>query len=336
MERLDLSFFILFYKFFTLYDKLIDSINNYYGLYFGGIQMDFKQIEAFINVAKHKSFSKAANSIFLSQPAISSHISSLEKDLKVQLFDRTSKEVILTPAGESFLKYAIDILNTRDKAVNYLSSFNDTINGKLHLASSSTPCNTIVPQLVKEFHSLYSNVVFNVTELNSGQIIENIIKFDSEIGIVGEFVNDEKIKCYKLTEDELVVISHPSLNLPDEISIKALLKNNFILREKNSATRKTFEEVLHKNHIDLNNITVAYNVNSLDTLFQFVKAGLGVSVVSNQVCKDYLASGLIKTSRIKNVTLTRNIYLVISSKRTLTPTATAFFNLCKKKYSFDV
>ena len=298
--------------------------------------MDFKQIEAFINVAKHKSFSKAANSIFLSQPAISSHISSLEKDLKVQLFDRTSKEVILTPAGDSFLKYAIEILNTRDEAVSYLSSFNETINGKLHLASSSTPCNTIVPQLVKDFHAIYPNVFFNVTELNSGQIIENIIKFDSEIGIVGEFVNDEKIKCYKLIEDELVVISHPSLELPDEISIKALLKNSFILREKNSATRKTFEEILNKNHIDLNNISLAYNVNSLDTLFQFVKAGLGVSVASSQVCNDYIASGFIKISKISNVTLSRNIYLAISSKRTLTPTANAFFNLCKNKYNFDI
>jgi DNA-binding transcriptional LysR family regulator len=298
--------------------------------------MDFKQIEAFINVAKHKSFSKAANSIFLSQPAISSHIASLEKDLQVQLFDRTSKEVILTPAGESFLKYAIDILSTRDKAINYLSSFNDTVNGKLYLAASTTPCNTVVPQLVKEFHSIYPDVFFNVTELNSGQIIDNIIKFDSEIGIVGEFVNDEKIKCYKLMEDELVVISNPSLELPDEVTLKELLKNSFILREKNSATRKTFEEALNRKHIDLNNLNVHYNVNSLDTLFQFVKAGLGVSVVSSQVCNDYICSGLIKKSKIKNVILNRNIYLVVSAKRTLTPTAKAFFSLCKNKYKFDV
>lgn len=91
--------------------------------------MDFKQIEAFISVAKYKSFSKAANSVFLSQPAISSHISTLEKELSVQLFDRTSKEVLLTPAGNSFLKYALEILNARDKAVCCLSNFNNTVCG---------------------------------------------------------------------------------------------------------------------------------------------------------------------------------------------------------------
>ena len=200
--------------------------------------MDFKQIEAFINVAKFKSFSKAANSSFLSQPAISSHIASLEKELIVQLFDRTSKEVLLTPAGESFLKYAIDILNTRDRAISHLANFNETISGKLRLAASTTPCNTIVPSLIKEFHTLYPDVSFDVTEQSSGEIINNIIKFDCEIGIVGELVSDEKIKSYKLLDDDLVVISPPDFNLPDSINIESLFKYKFILREEGSATRK--------------------------------------------------------------------------------------------------
>lgn len=289
--------------------------------------MDFKQIEAFINVAKYKSFSKAANSSFLSQPAISSHIASLEKDLKVQLFDRTSKEVALTPAGESFLKYAIEILNTRDRAIKSLSSFNDNVEGVLYLAASTTPCNTIVPQLITEFSRIYPNVSFNVTELNSGQIIENIIRFDTEIGIVGKRTNDEKVEYFKLTEDELVVISPPSFDFPEEITLKTLLKSNFIMREKNSATRKTFEDILRSNDIDIEKLNISYEVNSLDTLIQFVKSGLGVSVVSSKVCDDYASCGLIRKSYIKNIPMQRNIYLAISSKRTLTPTAKAFFNL---------
>ncbi|MBP1743290.1 MAG: LysR family transcriptional regulator [Firmicutes bacterium] len=298
--------------------------------------MDFKQIEAFINVAKFKSFSKAATSSFLSQPAISSHISSLEKDLKIQLFDRTSKEVSLTPAGESFLNYAIDILNTRDKAVRTLSTFNDNIEGNLYLSASTTPCNTLVPGLLQHFHTAYPNVHFNVSEMSSGQIIDNIIKFDSELGIVGNMVNDEKIDCFRLMEDELVVISPVSFKLPEVLSLKDLLKHDFIMREKNSATRKTFEDMLHRKDVDLSNLKVPYEVNSLDTMLQFVKAGLGVSVVSSKVCRDYVSCGLMRESRIKNLPMTRNIYLVTSSKRTLTPTAKAFFNMCRDKYKFEV
>lgn len=296
--------------------------------------MDFKQIEAFINVAKFKSFSKAANSSFLSQPAISSHISSLEKELKIQLFDRTSKEVLLTPAGESFLKYAIDILNTRNKAICHISNFNETVNGKLKLASSTTPCNTIVPILIKKFHNLYPDVSFNVIEQSSREIIETIIKFDCEIGIVGELVNDEKIKSYELMKDNLIVISSPDLNLPSHLNIESLLKYTFILRGKGSATRKTFENQLQQQGFDISALNICFEVSNLDTLLQLVKQGLGVSVVSRQVFKDYISCDLIRESFIENLSLTRSIYLILSSKRTLTPTAKVFFNLCKEYFNF--
>ncbi|KZL93070.1 selenium metabolism-associated LysR family transcriptional regulator [Clostridium magnum] len=296
--------------------------------------MDFKQIEAFINVAKFKSFSKAANSSFLSQPAISSHIASLEKELSVQLFDRTSKEVLLTPAGESFLKYALDILNTRDKAIFNLANFNEKISGKLRLSASTTPCNTIVPSLIKEFHKEYPDVSFDVTEQSSGQVIESITKFDCELGLVGELINDEKIKSYTIIDDDLVIISPPQFNFPDTIDIDFLFKYKFILREQGSATRKTFEEALKKQGIDFSNIDVHFEVNNLDTLYQFVKSGLGVSIVSKYVLRDYISLGFIKESTIKKLSLKRYIYLVTSCKRTLTPTAKAFFNLCKNHYKF--
>ncbi|WP_123054866.1 selenium metabolism-associated LysR family transcriptional regulator [Clostridium sp. JN-1] len=296
--------------------------------------MDFKQIEAFINVAKFKSFSKAANSTFLSQPAISSHIASLEKELNVQLFDRTSKEVILTPAGDSFLKYALDILNTRDKAIYNLTNFNGNVNGRLKLAASTTPCNTIVPQLIKKFHSIYPEVSFDVIEQSSGKIIQDIVKFDCEIGIVGELVSDERIKNYKLIEDDLILISPLELNLSHFVKLESILKFPFILREQGSATRKTFENALQKTKFNIGDINLHFEVNNLDTQLQFVKHGLGISVVSKQVFRDYISSGMIKESIIEDLSLKRSIYMVLSSKRTLTPTSKAFFDLCKEDFKF--
>ena len=296
--------------------------------------MDFKQIEAFINVAKFKSFSKAANSSFLSQPAISSHIASLDKELSIQLFDRTSKEVLLTPAGESFLKYAIDILNTRDKAISHLANFNGNISGKLKLAASTTPCNTILPALLRQFHLLYPEVSFDIVENSSGEIIENIIKFDYELGMVGEPINDEKVKSYELIQDDLVVISSPELDVPDTISVDSLLKYTFIMREEGSATRRTFDDALQKHGFDISAIDVCFEVNNLDAIFQCVKEGLGISVVSRQISKNYSSIGLIKESYIQDLSLKRSIYLVVSSKRTLTPTAKAFFKMCKDQFKF--
>lgn len=295
--------------------------------------MDFKQLEAFISVAKLRSFSKAANAIYLSQPTISSHISSLEKELKIQLFDRTSKEVNLTPAGESFLQYANDIINTRNHAITELSNFNTNISGKLNISASTTPCNAILPSLINKFNELYSNVKFNVKEQGSVGIIKDILDLNCEIGLVGTSIDNGRIKSYKIMEDELVIVSNPQLNLPDKLSIEELLKQNFIIREKDSATRHTLEASLSDSNIDLNKLKVLCEVNNVDAQLKFVKLGMGISIMSKTLCEEYLKNETLKLSTIDDISLKRDIYLIISAKRTLTPIATAFFNMCKQMYN---
>lgn len=297
--------------------------------------MDFKQIEAFISVAKLKSFSKAANTIYLSQPTISSHIASLEKDLNTQLFDRTSKEVNLTPAGTCFLEYALDIINTRNNAISCIGNFNNNVSGSLNLSASTTPCNTIVPHLIDKFSTKYPYIKFNIKEEGSGEIVQAIRNLSCEIGIIGNHVQSDKISCFKLIDDELVVISSPELKLPSEISVEDLLKYKFIMREHDSATRKTFEDKLIEAGVNLNKVNVFCEVNSLDTIVQFVKTSIGISIISKNVCKDYIENGKINISTIKGISMLRGIYMVFNAKRTLSPTAKAFLSLCKEEFNIE-
>lgn len=292
--------------------------------------MDFKQIETFISVAKYKSFSKAANAVFLSQPAVSSNILCLEKGLHIQLFDRTSKEVLLTPAGEAFLKYAIDIINARNSAVEYLTDFSHTISGTLNIAASTTPCNTIVPMLIKKFSKLYPDVYFNILEQDSGKIADNIIKFNYEIGIIGSLVKNDKIHYFKIMDDELIIASSKELNLPDEIPLNSLSKYKFILMGRQSATRKAFESLLKSNHIDMKSLDIYIESNNIDSIIQFVKNGLGISILSAEILRSFSKVYNIKISRIKGLEFERGLYVITSSKRALTPTAKAFFDICKE------
>jgi len=296
--------------------------------------LDFKQIEAFLCVAKVKSFSKAAGIIFLSQPTISSHISSLEKELNVQLFDRTSKEVNLTPAGESFKQYAADIINIRNQAITEISTFNNNVSGKLNLSASTTPCNTVVPKLLKKFLMIYPSVTFNIIEQSSGKIIKDILDLNCEIGLIGNSIENDKIKSYKITEDELVVISSSSLNLSKKLVLEDLLKYKFIMREKNSATRVTFETELIKLNITCKKLNIVCEVNNVDTIIRLVNSGIGISIVSKNTLKNYIHKD-INISTLQDISLKRNIYLVVNSKRTLTPTAAAFFNMCKEEYKLS-
>lgn len=295
--------------------------------------MDFKQLEAFITVSRLKSFSKAANAIYLSQPTISSHISSLERELKIQLFDRTSKEVNLTPAGRSFLQYANDIINTKNNAITDISNFNNNISGVLNISASTTPCNSLIPSLVSNFNKLYSNVKYNIKEQGSVAIIKDIIDLKCEIGFVGTIIDNSKINNYKIMEDELVIISNSQLNLPDVITLEDLLKYPFIIREKESATRHTLESQLHLHNVDPKRLKVVCEVDSVHAQLKFINLGLGISIISKNLCDNNLLNENMRISRIEGLDLKRDIFLIVSSKRTLTPIANAFFNMCQELYN---
>ncbi|MGL4731067.1 MAG: selenium metabolism-associated LysR family transcriptional regulator [Clostridium sp.] len=297
--------------------------------------MDFKQLEAFITVAKLRSFSKAANAIYLSQPTISSNISSLEKELKIQLFDRTSKEVNLTPAGESFLEYATDIINTRNNSIVEMSNFNNNISGRLNVSASTTPCNSILPSLIKQFNDNYSNVKFNIKEQGSVGIIKDILDLNCEIGLVGTMVHNKKIKSYEIMEDELVIVSRKELSMPDVLRVEELLNYKFIIREKESATRKTLENALEDANLDSSKLKVLCEVNNLDAQIKMLKLGLGVVILSKALCKELSKDENLKVSTVEGLDLKRHIYLVVSSRRTLTPIATAFLNMCKEIYNLE-
>lgn len=293
--------------------------------------MDFKQIEAFINVAKHKSFSKAAEAIFLSQPTISSHISSLEKELKVILFDRNGKDIRLTEAGKIFYEYAVNLLNIRNTAVSDLSKYDDSISGQISIAASTTPCRYLLPYIIKSFHDKYSDITFDVKEGSSLDVINALLNFNADFGIVGEIIEDCKLNYTKLFDDRLILISNID-GLNEKLTLDEVINLPFIQREDGSATRHIFEKFLEKNYIDTNSISNIITANSLESLLIFVKNGLGVAVVSEYACKEYLECGIIKKHTVKGFDIVRGIYLVCHNKKTLTPAAREMINHIKANY----
>ncbi len=217
-----------------------------------------------------------------------------------------------------------------------LGSFENAIMGKLFLSASTTPCNTLLPKLIKKFSEIYPDIRYEIKEHGSSDIIKDILNLDSEIGFVGTDVVDDKVNCYPLKEDELVVISHPSLDLPKEISIDRLLDMKLIVRDINSGTRKTFEKELLKHRLSLSKLNIICEASNLDTLIQCVKANIGIAIVSKAVSNQYVDIKLLKQSSIVDMDLIRNIYLIINSKRTLTPTAKAFLSLCSQEFGLKL
>ena len=168
--------------------------------------MDFRQLEAFVNVARYKNFSKAGKALFLSQPTISLHISNLEKELNAPLFDRTSKEVNLTPAGSEFLNYALDMINMKNKAIHNILTSQKKISGSIKISSSTTPCLVLLPNAIEKFQALHPEVKFIIEEKTSQAILEDVCSLTSDLGLVGMQVENERFISQPLFDDELVFI----------------------------------------------------------------------------------------------------------------------------------
>lgn len=292
--------------------------------------LDFKQIEAFINVARFKSFSKAAEAVYLSQPTISTHINTLEGELGINLFDRSSKDVQLTPAGLLFYDYAINMVNIRDQAVHSISEFYDKIDGELTIASSTTPCHSILLEIIYKFSRKFPNVNFKIFEMSSSEVISKILNFDAEIGIVGRKTLNDKLIYTEFRDDNLVLVTPVNTKYDrfenNYVEFKDIQSEPFILREPTSATRQVFEEALGLRGIDINKIKIFAEVNNMEAALHLVKLGLGVSVVSENAAREYICSNSLRKFYIKDLTLYRKIYTVNYGRRTLSPAAVAFQN----------
>lgn len=289
--------------------------------------MDFKQIEAFVNVLKYKGFSKAAEATFLTQPTISAHINALEKELRLQLIDRTKKEAIPTAEGTLFYNYALTMLHTREQAIYALQNFSLNINGTIEIQSSSIPGEYIVPGLIAAFKKEYSKAKFRLKQSDSSLVAEQIKAHKGEIGFTGR--QQEDGLAYRLLMKDKAVLITPEHERFREHDGNSLLLEDFIgepflLRERGSATRKTFEQELDAKGIAPTSVNVAASMNSMEAIKQAVRSGMGVSIISEAAAdrqrkdKGYLVFDL------GDFHVERQFYLVYNNQITMSPTAETF------------
>lgn len=290
--------------------------------------MDFHQLEVFISIAKHKSFSKAADAIFLTQPTLSAHIISLENELGTMLFNRGSKEVSLTPSGKIFYGYALHLVNLRETAIASLSTYMNKVEGRLELGVSTTPCDYIMPELIKAFNIEYPKVLFSMHEMASNHVVQRILDNDIEMGIVGTKPDQPKLEFLHLCDDKLVLITPNEGRFkewPEQgVNLSLIKKENFIVRGKHSVTRKTFELALKEIGLNMNEINIVAESDSSESIKQSVRHGLGISIIPKKAANDYVQFGVIRAFELNGLEFGRSFYLVHHKKRALSPLATYF------------
>lgn len=289
--------------------------------------MDFKQIEAFVNVVRYKSFSKAADATFFTQPTISTHIRNLEKELGVKLLDRKSRIVEMTPQGAKFYKYAVEMINARAQAFDALDNDNDRIEGILEIQSSSIPSVTFVPEMLSGFRAEHKGIQYYVSSSDTQTVIENILERRGEIGFIGDEPLNNNLDVTKVSTDKAVMIAPDMYDIPGRISMSEAVTFPFIWRETGSATRKSFEAAASAMGFDKEVFEVAALFDDMDSIIRSVEAGLGVAIISEKVAASI--GGRIKIIEIDNFNEERSFFMINLRSMSLSPAAEAFVQYVK-------
>ena len=284
--------------------------------------MDFKQIEAFVNVVRYKSFSKAADATFFTQPTISTHIRNLEKELGVKLLDRKSRVVEMTPQGSKFYKYAVEMINARAQAFDALNDSSESIGGILEIQTSSIPAVTFLPDLLSGFRTVHPRIQYYVSVSDTQTVIDNIMERRGEVGFIGDEPAGAGFESLKVFTDKVVMIAPPSYDIPDRITMSDAVTYPFIWRETGSATRKSFENAAVAMGYDKEVFEVAALFDDMDSVIRAVEAGLGVAIISEKV-----ASTIGRRTRIiqiEDFDEERSFYMITLRSSSLSPAAEAF------------
>ena len=297
------------------------------------IRLDLWQLEVFCAVAELKSFSRAAEALFVSQPTVTSHISALEKRLGVKLFDRTTRKVTLTPAGKLLYRHAKALLAEHEAAMQELSMFQGGLKGRLVFGASTIPAHYLLPSLMAEFYREFPETQLLMRVGSSGEVLDGVLNSELEMGVIGFKPDEPQIRVISLWNDEVVLIVPPEHEWAKRsfVPIAELTNQPFVFREESSGTRKTFEQFLLQNKISPRQLRIVAEVGSTEAVKQFVAAGGGIGFVSIRAVDCEAEQERLKIVRLQEGRITRQFFAIIPTDRTISPLCNAFVRFLKEQ-----
>ena len=314
--------------------------------------MNLKQIEAFVSVADEGSFSKAANALFLTQPTVSAHISSLEKELGVRLFVRNTKEVSLSEEGHLLYGYAKQMIVLQKKIESTFDETRREDTGCIRIAASSVPSQYLIPHILTCFHEKYPEEQFKVMETDSAKVTEHIINGNADIGFTGAVFDRKHCTYVPFYKDDMVVITPNNLKFrklmqlslkkrqynKDEFEIGLaekywVEKESLILREQGSGTRKEAEKLLSKMGINMDNMSIFASLENQESIKRYVKKGMGISIMSRLAAQEEIQEGKVLCFEFAEGIGKRNINVIYNKNFRLLKSVENLLNVVTEVFS---
>ncbi len=285
--------------------------------------VSLRQIRVFAAVAQHKSFTRGARELHLTQPAVSQQLKLLEREVGLPLFEQIGRTIHLTAAGEELLRYANQINELLRSASESFASMRGLKRGILKLGAVST-AKYFAPSLLSAFTVEYPQVTIKFTVGNREEIIQQLADNDTDLVIMGRPPRELVTIAEPFAKHPLVIIAspdHPLANATRKIPLKRLASENFVIREQGSGTRASMEHVFRERGVP---ITASMEVSSNETIKQAVMAGMGISFISRHTVSLELAAGKLVTLNVSGLPLLRDWYVIHLRDKRLSPITVAF------------
>jgi DNA-binding transcriptional LysR family regulator len=241
-----------------------------------------RRLQVFYTVAKQLSFTKAAELLFMTQPAVTFQVKQLEEHFNTRLFERSHGKIALTPAGDRVLDYAERILNLSAELETRMSEMTDVVSGLLLLGASTTIAEFMLPQILGEFRAKYPQVQTRMTVANSETIEHKVAEHGLDVGLIESPSHLPSLFTEVCCEDEMVLICAPSfiLNSKKSITAQDLVSHPYVCREQGSGTREFADEYFNRSHISPDDLNIVMELGSPEAIKGVVETGLGYSIVS--------------------------------------------------------
>lgn len=294
--------------------------------------MEFKQLKSFVAVVQYGSFTKAAEKLYVSQPTISAHISSLEEELKKTLIVRTTKSIEVTPKGMEIYEYAVRILELKERMIGACEEKGQHV---IYLGASSIPSAYVLPEILPEFGKLYPDTYFVIHQSDSQGVIDGLLDGMFDIGLIG-MKEEEKLVCEPFCNDRIVLITPVTERFlkykeMEEIPFEELLREPLIVREEGSASGKSATRFLESIGFSEEQLHVTARINDQETIKNLVAGGLGISFISEKAVRNFVEEKRILQFELPTQNK-RNLYLAYRKDENLKPYMRDFAKFVKEKY----
>ncbi len=286
------------------------------------MNVTFRQLRVFEAVARHLSYTQAAQELHLSQPAVSMQIRQLEENVGLPLFEQIGKKIFLTEAGHEMYHYSRSIAGQLEEAEEVLEQLKGIQRGRLDISVAST-ANAFATRLLAAFARRYPGTTFTLDVTNRATLVRQLEENEKDLVIMGRPPAGMNLVAEAFMDNPLVVVAPPDHPLAREMAIpfERLASETFVVREAGSGTFIAMERFFEDHGMEL---TTGMQMTSNEAIKQAVEAGLGLGIVSIHTLELELEAGRLAVLDVEHFPILRHWYVVHRSGKRLSPVAQAF------------